>query len=261
MSARVLGDDAMRFENHPRGMPQLTPSMTGRGIIFMVEHKTKPIRVLLVSEQMLIRVGLRMLIGSKKGFNVVGEASGHPDALILASRVRPDIILVDIDTHNGNGIHLLGDLAAHSHKAHLITLASGRNPEAYREAMTKGAVGLVLKEQPPETLFKALEKVHKGEAWLDVPTMSEILARMARAIAANTQGAEAHRIKLLTTREREIIARLAEGMKNKAIASKLFISEATVRHHLSSVFSKLGVADRTELVIYAFRHGLAEVPR
>jgi DNA-binding NarL/FixJ family response regulator len=92
-------------------------------------------------------------------------------------------------------------------------------------------------------------------------TGCEVLTKTAREIAANQQRIQAHRLKLLTARECEIIALVTEGLKNKTIAARLFISEATVRHHLSSIFSKLSVADRYGLIIYAFRHGLAEVPR
>lgn len=215
----------------------------------------------MVSEQTLVRAGLRQLIESQSGFKVVGEASGRSDALMLAGRVRPDIVLIDIDTQNGNGVHLLRDLFIPAQEARLMILASARNMAAYQEAMTRGAMGLVLKEQAPETLFEAIEKVHAGEAWLDPPTMAEVLTRIAHEIAVNGRGREAYRIKLLTAREREILNLVAAGRKNRSIAATLFISEATVRHHLSSVFSKLGVADRYELIIYAFRHGLVEAPR
>ena len=116
-----------------------------------------------------------------------------------------------------------------------------------------GATGLVLKNERPEVLMKAIRKVHGGEVWLDRTITARVLARIARR--RHTQDAEAEKIASLTRREHEIIALVGEGLKNGAIADRLFVSEATVRNHLTSILSKLGLSDRFELAVYAFRHG------
>jgi two-component system nitrate/nitrite response regulator NarL len=124
--------------------------------------------------------------------------------------------------------------------------------------MLAGAMGVVLKEHAAEVLIKAINKVHQGEVWLDRSMMGTVLDEMTQAPEIDPEGA---RIASLSDREREVIALIAEGLKNKQIAQRLFISETTVTHHLSSIFSKLDVSDRLELIIYAFRHGLAQLPR
>jgi DNA-binding NarL/FixJ family response regulator len=121
-------------------------------------------------------------------------------------------------------------------------------------------MGVVLKEQPAEVLVMAIEKVHAGEAWFDRSTLASVLASFADPQHPQEPYSHAARIATLTKREREVITLVAQSLKNRAIADRLFIREATVRHHLSSIFDKLGVSDRAELMLYAIRHGLAEPP-
>jgi len=116
-----------------------------------------------------------------------------------------------------------------------------------------GAMGVVLKEHAPDVLIKAIEKVHAGEIWLDRPTMGRMLREMTGKDEKEIDP-ELTKIESLTQREREVVALIAEGLKNRQIGERLFISETTVTHHLSSIYSKLGVSDRLELVIYAFTH-------
>jgi DNA-binding NarL/FixJ family response regulator len=120
-------------------------------------------------------------------------------------------------------------------------------------------MGVVLKEKAAETLLRAIERVHAGEVWLERAMMASVLSQMTRA--SQQPDPEAAKIATLTTREREVIALIGEGLRNRQIAERLFISETTVRHHLTSIFAKLEVADRLELVIYAFRHALVRPPR
>jgi DNA-binding NarL/FixJ family response regulator len=122
-------------------------------------------------------------------------------------------------------------------------------------------MGLVLKHKAADTVIRAIEKVYAGEVWLDRAMIASILNERASHSAAPEPQAETPRIAKLTEREREVIRLLGEGIKNRQIAERLHISEATVRHHLTSVFAKLGVMDRFELVIYAFQHGLAKLPQ
>ncbi len=217
------------------------------------EHE---IRVLIVDDQRLMRDGLRMLIESRPGMRVVGEAADRLQALALARREDPDIVLLELDLTSGSGLDVLADLAASGH-ARTIVLTRLQDPEAHRRAVMAGATGLVFKSQPGDVLLRAIERVHAGEAWLDHRTTATLIRGISRPPRADE---EAARIATLTAREREIIGVVCAGLKNRQIAEKLFISEATVRNHLTSILSKLGLADRFELAIYAYRHRLGAPP-
>lgn len=190
---------------------------------------------------------------------IVGEAGNRDDALALAASEHPDIILLDLDLGGDSGMSLIADLIAAS-DARVIILTGLRDPKAHRQAVLLGAMGIVKKEKAARALISAIERVHAGEAWLDPSLMAGVLKDIGRASKPKKPGPEAVRIATLTKREREVVALAGEGIKNKEIAGRLFISETTVRHHLTSIFAKLGVADRVELMIYAFRHGLANPP-
>ena len=221
----------------------------------MIETPTQAIRVVLIEDHEVVRAGLRLLIESAAGFEVVGEAATHADALALAAREQPDIILLDLALGPENGLDLLPKLFTVAGLARVLILTGLSDVEEYREAILRGATGLMLKEQTPEVLLKAIEKVHAGEVWLDRAILASVLSEMVLG-GARPANAEATRISALTEREREVIALIGEGLKNKQIGDRLSISETTVRHHLTSAFAKLGVESRLEMVIFAHRHGL-----
>jgi DNA-binding NarL/FixJ family response regulator len=160
-----------------------------------------------------------------------------------------------------NGVTVIAELIAVAPEARIIVLTGLRDPEAHRQAVLLGAMGIVKKERAADVLINAIERVHAGEAWLEPSLMAGVLNEMTRSAKPKKVDPEDTKIAALTNREREVIALIGEGIKNKEIADRLFISETTVRHHLTSIFDKLGVADRVELLIYAFRHGLANPPR
>ena len=220
----------------------------------------KQIRVLLVEDHAVIRMGLRLLIESRPGLVVVGEAADCAGALEIAVRERPDIVLLDLDLGAERGLDLLPALVTSPTNARVLILTGVRQAEEHRQAIRHGAMGLVLKEQAPEVLLKAIEKVHAGEVWLDRAMLANVLSELVlgKAMPAN---AEATRIATLTDREREVIALVGEGLKNKQIGDRLSITETTVRHHLTSIFDKLGVESRLEMVIFAHRHGIGKRPR
>ena len=202
-----------------------------------------------------------MIIQSRPDMTIVGEAGNRDDALALAASEHPDIILLDLDLGDDSGMALIAELTGASGNARIIILTGLRDPEAHRQAVLRGAMGIVKKEKAAEVLISAIERVHAGEAWLDPSLMAGVLTDMARSTRQKKTDPEADKIDTLTNREREVVALIGEGIKNKEIADRLFISETTVRHHLTSIFDKLGVTDRVELLIYAFRHGLANPPR
>jgi DNA-binding NarL/FixJ family response regulator len=158
-------------------------------------------------------------------------------------------------------VEIIPNLVAMCAKARLIALTSDQDKQMYRRAVRLGAMGLMHKDQPPGTLIKAVERVYAGEVWLDRSLTASVLGEISRGSAAKEASPEAAQIASLTDREREVISAVGAGLKNKQIADVLFISEVTVRHHLTSIYSKLEVSNRLELIIYAYRHGLAQLPR
>jgi two-component system nitrate/nitrite response regulator NarL len=217
---------------------------------------TKAIRILIIDDHAVIRAALRMLLESQPGVVVVGEGAGSEEALAAAAREQPDIILLDLDLGDVNGLDLLPQLHTVAPGSHVVVLTGVRDVEMHRRAVRLGAVGLVLKEKAADVLLKAIAKVYAGEVWLDRLLIANVLSEITRP-ASQSLDPEDIKIKTLTVREREIIKLIGQGFKNQAIADRLCISEATVRHHLTSIFGKLGVGDRLELAIYAYRHGLA----
>lgn len=215
-------------------------------------------RVLIVDDHLLVRAGLRMLI-EDAGMKVVGMAANRSEALDLGARESPNLILLDLDLAGEDGLSFLPDLREAAKNARVLVLTGVRDPEKHRRAVRLGAMGVVLKDQAVEVLIKAIAKVLAGEVWLDRMTMGNLLNEMTKKDSGRDP--EQDKIDSLTAREHQVIALIAEGLKNKQIAERLFISETTVTHHLSSIFSKLGVSDRLELVIYAFGHKIARMPK
>ena len=214
------------------------------------------IRVLLVEDHTVMRMGLRLLIESHPGLMVVGEAANGTGALEIIGYANPDVILLDLDLGVEHGVDLLPALATTAPDARVLILTGVREIQEHRQAIRAGAMGLVLKDQAPEVLLKAIEKVYAGEVWLDRAMLASVLNEV-RAGSPKPSNADAARIAMLTERERDVLALIGEGLKNKQIAKRLSISETTVGHHLTSIFDKLGVESRLELVIFAHRHGLS----
>ena len=223
----------------------------------MPTSSTDPIRVLLIDDHVVMRRGLRMLIENQPGLSVVGEATNSAAAILSAAREQPDIILLDLDLGDESGLDILPQLRTIARGARVIVLTGIRDPADHQQAVRLGATGMVLKEQAFDTLVKAIERVHAGETWLDPALVANVLSGRARA-RGSAADPEAARIAALTEREREVIALIGHGLKNRQIGERLSISETTVVHHLTSIFAKLGVANRLELVTYAYRHALAK---
>ena len=215
-----------------------------------------PIRILLIDDHAILRGGLRMLLKSQGNFIVVGEAGNREEAIETSAREQPDIIVLDLDLGGGSGLDFLPQLFAAASAARVIVLTGVQDTAAYQQAIQLGAMGVVLKEEAPETLIKAIEKVHAGEMWL-----TRSMAQTLLTPEPQEADPEIARIAKLTKRELEIITLVCEGSKNQQIADRLFISEGTVRNHLTVIFDKLGVSDRFELIVYAYRHGLAKPPK
>jgi len=220
--------------------------------------ETTSIRVLLVCSERVIRAALHALIDGQFGTKVIGEVEHLDAALASILSEQPDVTLLDPDHYDGDDV--TGLLQAVMTKTRIILLTSSPNSTSIAEALQNGAVGLVLKQQAPELLIKAITKVHAGELWLDRSATARLLAELSRPIPAAPRDPNAERIALLTRREHQVISLVGEGLRNSEVANRLCISEVTVRNHLTAIFRKLELTNRFQLVIYAFQHGLATLP-
>jgi two-component system, NarL family, nitrate/nitrite response regulator NarL len=227
----------------------------------MTTTTANPIRIILIEDDELTRLGLRTQIGKDPQLEVAGEAANRKDALRIAGEEQPDIILLDLSLGDDSGLELLPELLSVAAGARVIVVTGGRDLEAHQRAISHGAVGLVLKQDAVEHVTRAVKQVYDGDVWFNRSMMLKVITGMAQASAVKKPDPEAAKIKTLTERERQVIGLVGEGLKNKVIADRLCISETTVRHHLTSVFAKLEVSDRLELVIYAFKHGLSALPK
>lgn len=211
-----------------------------------------PIRLLLVDARALVRAAFACLLNMRPEFQVVGDAGTLPQALALATQERPDVVLLSPQSDGGLGVDAIARvLSAAGPQARVLLVSDTVAPDLHRQALREGAHGGVGTDRPAETLFKAIEKVHQGEVWMERRLVADMLG-----VQDSGPTGERARIGTLTRREREVVSLVCLGLRNKQIADRLTVTDVTVRHHLTSVFSKLGVTDRLGLLIYATRHGL-----
>jgi two-component system, NarL family, nitrate/nitrite response regulator NarL len=223
----------------------------------MEQLNKTPIRVMLIDDHQVVRSGLRMLLESHPGFEVVGEAGNSREAMPIINRTQPDVVLLDLDLNGESGLDLLPQITPNQ-KSQVLVLTGIRDPEVHRTCVRLRARGLVHKETAPGLLIKAIRRVHEGEVWFDRLMMSNVLNDALNQKSAEESDPEKAKMASLTERELQVIGLICEGLRNKQIGERLFISDTTVRHHLTSIFSKLQVSDRLELVIYAYRQRLAD---
>lgn len=217
------------------------------------------IRILIIDDQLIVREGLRMLIEKHPGTKVVAMARSRTEALELIAREPLDLIILDLELGGTSALSFIPQLREAAKDTRILVLTSQRDPATHQKAAQYGAMGVVLKEDAADLLLKAIEKVYKGEAWLDRLTLGSLILHIS-SHEKELVDPQTRKIASLTERERQVIALIAEGLKNRQIAERLFISHVTVTHHLSSIYGKLGVSDRLELVIYAFANKLAKMP-
>lgn len=222
----------------------------------MPEVLTARIRIVAIDEHELFRAGLCLLL-AQKDFEVVGSFSTVPDSLPLIQHERPDIVLLSIG-QNGASLALLPEILVVSEATRVLALSDSGDQELNRRAIRFGAAGILSKSKPAATLARAIECVNAGEAWLDRFTTASMLREFSPGNKAQNMGQM--KIASLTEREREVIKLVGKGLKNRQIAKTLFISDITVHHHLTSIYSKLEVGDRLELLIFSYRNRLAELP-
>jgi DNA-binding NarL/FixJ family response regulator len=215
------------------------------------------IRIQLVDSHALVRAGLRLLIDRTGVTVVVAESATAADAVATAVRERPDVILFEPHLGSENDLECIRQLRCAVPESRVLVVTSIRDSQVHLQAIRLGACGVVVKDRNPELLIRAIERVHAGESWVERTTTASLLAELASTLSPTDVSPFAATIGQLTDRERDVIALIAEGFRNRQIAERLNVSEATVRHHLTSIFAKLRVPDRVTLTIFAIRHGIA----
>jgi DNA-binding NarL/FixJ family response regulator len=217
-----------------------------------------PICILHLDHHRMVREGLRLLIEQHSKFKVVGESGSMEQALEYAAALKPDLILLELNLDANLDLQVIPRLIGASPESRILLLTGVADAHLHHQAIQLGAVGVVLKSEAGQVLLKAIEKVHGGEVWIDRRMMSQVLAQLHQRESGG-QAAQPPQA-ALSERENEVLELIGEGLKNTEIASRLSISEVTVRHHLTSIYRKLGVSDRLELIVFAYQNKILPLP-
>jgi DNA-binding NarL/FixJ family response regulator len=213
------------------------------------------IRVALLDDHTLFRDGLRRLFDTEPDIDLVAEARNGTEIVPLLEREKPDILLLDLNIAGGeSGLELLPRLIEQFPDLKVLVLTASIDQEDRINSIKLGAKGVVLKYAASENLIKSIRKVAEGEMWVDHETTKKLFEELADRRGPKQESP----LDLLTDREREVTALVGEGMRNKEIAERLFISERTVKTHISNIFQKLDLSDRLELALFAINQGLAK---
>ncbi len=213
-----------------------------------------PIRVALLDDHTLFREGLRRLLDTEPDIDMVAEAKSGAELFPLLERAQPDLLLLDLNLQGENGLDLLPRLLEQFPDLKVLVLTASIDQEDRVNSIKLGARGVVLKYAAAENLIKSIRKVADGEMWVDHETTKKLFEELADRRGPKTESP----LDLLTDREREVTALVGEGLRNKEIADRLFISERTVKTHISNIFQKLDLSDRLELALFAINQGLAK---
>lgn len=212
------------------------------------------IRVALVDDQAIVRAGLARILAPEDGFEVVTECADGEEALAVLPDTRPNVVLMDVRMPRMDGIEATRRLSDDPGAPPVLVLTSFDEDEVLWSAIEVGAAGFVLKDASAADLIAAARAVAGGGAWFDPAVTPRVLGAYRRSVAPSQR--EARRLGLLTEREHDVLRRIARGATNAEVAASLYVSEATVKSHIGSIFTKLGVRDRAAAIVYAYDHGI-----
>lgn len=211
------------------------------------------IRVMIADDHPLVRQGIKQILELEEDIIVIGQASNGSEAVKIARECKPDVILMDINMPVANGIQAIKELRQDQSQFKIIVLTIHEDREYLFKTLQLGAEGYVLKDAEPYVLIDAIRNVYQGQTYIQSNMTKELVKEFNRVTLNEKENNEYNN---LTAREMEVLELIAEGMINKEIAKKLYISEKTVKNHVSSIFKKLNVSDRTQAAIYAFKNNI-----
>lgn len=223
----------------------------------MADETSKSIRILVADDHPIFRDGLRKLLEAEGDFEVVGEAADGGEAISMARRLKPDVLLLDLAMPRVPGLEAVRELRNSVDAIRIILLTAAIDREQIVDALHHGVRGVILKESATKLLLKSIRCVMAGQYWVDRESVSD-LVRIIRDLTAIPERGTRKRAYNLTPRELDIISAIVDGYTNKDIAEKFSIAEQTVKHHLGNIFDKLGVSNRLELALYAVNHHLVD---
>lgn len=213
---------------------------------------TETIRILIVDDHEIVRVGLRSVILSEPGMQVVGEAGDGEQAVRQARALNPDVILLDLLMPRKDGLTAIPEIKKANPHARILVLTAFAGDDKIFPALAAGAQGYLLKESSSEELLASIRHVYQGESPLHPEVSRRVIQKMNQTAASPSKG-------VLTDREMEILKEIAQGCSNEEIAKNLAVSESTVRNHVTSILAKLNLANRTQATLYALREGIIRV--
>src|ERR1700685_2362890 len=224
------------------------------------EKRKATVGIVIADDHPIVRDGLKKLLLLEDDCEIVGEASDGREVLERVQELDPDVLLLDLRMPNLDGLGALQALQQVSQRTRVIILTASEDKNEFVQAMKLGCSGIVLKQTAPDLIVKSIRKVHSGEIWLDSHTTAAVMRQFSTALegghTSSSNSGKGRERSPLSAREREIVALVAQGYKNKEMAEKMFISEQTVKNHLHNIFDKLGVSDRLELALYTIHKGL-----
>jgi two-component system response regulator DevR len=214
----------------------------------------KQLRIIIVDDHEVVRLGLRTLLDRHPDFNVIDEAGTARDAIEKTLLQQPDVVVMDVRLQGGNGIEACRKIVAEAPEVKVIILTSYAEDEMLFDAISAGAAGYVLKQIGGDDLVRSIERVGRGEALLDPSLVQKVFVRVREAARKEEAAAFAE----LTDQELRVLAQVAEGKTNREIAKALYLGEGTVRNYVSSILSKLSLTNRAEAAAYAVEHNLKD---
>jgi DNA-binding NarL/FixJ family response regulator len=216
-----------------------------------------PVRVMLVDDQQMVTAGLRAMLQPEPDIAIVGEARGVKEAVRKATELKPDVVLMDVQLADGSGIDGARQIRQSCPETQVLMLTVYEDQETVLKAVQAGAIGYVLKDIPAENLVRAIRSVHSDRTMINPGIARRLVERLATTEPEVLSASYRHGAGL-TAREIEVLKAVAGGLSDKEVASKLFLSEPTVKSHLRSVYQKLKIHNRAQAAAYAVKKGLAE---